>query len=80
MHCFFFLERDLSCGLFCIQGLLLTSPSRVSCLACLVFSSMHLITLQAYASLSPTVHIVNVQSAGKESHANITVCSIPKPF
>ncbi|XP_062230727.1 LEC14B homolog isoform X2 [Phragmites australis] len=26
----------------------------------------------AYSSLSPIVHIVNVQSAGKESHANIT--------
>jgi len=30
---------------------------------------VHLIALQAYASLSPTVHIVNVQSAAKESHA-----------
>uniref|UniRef100_A0A0D3G345 Uncharacterized protein n=1 Tax=Oryza barthii TaxID=65489 RepID=A0A0D3G345_9ORYZ len=28
--------------------------------------------LLAYSSLSPTVHIVNVQSAGKESQANVT--------
>uniref|UniRef100_A0A0D9ZU36 Uncharacterized protein n=1 Tax=Oryza glumipatula TaxID=40148 RepID=A0A0D9ZU36_9ORYZ len=27
---------------------------------------------RAYSSLSPTVHIVNVQSAGKESQANVT--------
>jgi hypothetical protein len=85
MHCFF-LERDLSCGLFCIQGVLLTSLSHASCFACLFlgehacFHRVHLITLQAYASLTPIVHIVNVQNAGKESHANITVCSIPKLF
>ncbi|OEL32474.1 LEC14B-like protein [Dichanthelium oligosanthes] len=30
-----------------------------------------LITSQAYASLSPIVHIVNVQSSSKESHANV---------
>ncbi|AQK95207.1 transducin family protein / WD-40 repeat family protein [Zea mays] len=77
MHCFF-LERDLSCGLFCIQGVLLTSLSHASCFACLFlgehacFHRVHLITLQAYASLTPIVHIVNVQNAGKESHANIT--------
>jgi WD repeat-containing protein 23 len=30
----------------------------------------------AYSSLSPTVHIVNVQNAVRESHANITVCPL----
>jgi hypothetical protein len=31
---------------------------------------------QAYASLTPTVHVVNVQSGGTESCANVTVCSV----
>lgn len=31
------------------------------------------IWLQVYASMSPMVHIVNIGSAIKESHANITV-------
>jgi len=80
MHCCFFLESDLSCGLFCIQGVCNFTKSRLmfGMPSFFIDASDHF--LQAYASLSPTVHIVNVQSAGKESHANITVCSIPKPF
>lgn len=32
-----------------------------------------LLELQVYATMSPIVHIVNVESSGTESHANITV-------
>jgi hypothetical protein len=30
--------------------------------------------VQVYASLSPVVHIVNIESAATESLANVTVC------
>jgi len=62
-------------------AVLLTLPGCIPCsVRCIFFHQAHLTTLQAYASLSPIVHIVNVQSSGKESHANVNVCSIPKLF
>ncbi|GJN36080.1 hypothetical protein PR202_gb24916 [Eleusine coracana subsp. coracana] len=47
---------------FSVDGSLLVAGFRVVCWT----------NFQAYSTLSPIVHIVNVQSAGKESHANIT--------
>ena len=34
-----------------------------------------IINLQAYSSLAPIVHIVNVGNAARESYANVTVSS-----
>ncbi|XP_062211062.1 LEC14B homolog isoform X5 [Phragmites australis] len=45
--------------------------SRVLALVWLVLNQWR-IDVHAYSSLSPTVHIVNVQNAVRESHANIT--------
>ena len=64
-----------------LVAVLLTLPSCISCsVICIFFHQADLIISQAYSSLSPIVHIVNVQSSGKESHANVNVCSIPKLF
>jgi hypothetical protein len=34
-----------------------------------------IINLQAYSSLAPIIHIVNVGNAARESYANVTVSS-----
>jgi len=55
-----------------LVAVLLTLPSCISCsVICIFFHQADLIISQAYSSLSPIVHIVNVQSSGKESHANV---------
>jgi hypothetical protein len=45
----------------------------MQCIALLIPFTFNF-NVQVYASLSPVVHIVNIESAATESLANVTVC------
>jgi DDB1- and CUL4-associated factor 11 len=68
-------KRLSLCGVGCYLYQAVSWAFRINLPACFLHR-VHWTIFQAYSSLSPIVHIVNVQSAAKESHANITVSSI----